>query len=148
MTTISVDTSVLLSIFKGERAGSEWLEFLQGLAETKSLIVSSIVVAEIRSFFSNDAQCMKALQSLELRHSMLEEESALLAGKIFLSYRNEGGLRPTILRDFLIAAHASTQADALATKARGISGRTSPRSDCSSLRKYGSRQDSRRGVDS
>ena len=83
MTTVAVDTSVLLSIFKGEKTGSEWLEFLQGLAETKSLIVSSIVVAEVRSFFPNDTQCMKALRALELRHSVLEEETALLAGKIF-----------------------------------------------------------------
>ena len=119
MTTIAVDTSVLLSIFEGESAGSEWLEFLQGHAETKSLIVSSIVVAEVRSFFSSDAQCMKALRALELRHSLLDEESSLLAGKIFRVYRNEGGPRTTILPDFLIAAHASAQADALATEDRG-----------------------------
>ena len=119
MTTISVDTSVLLSIFKGEVAGQRWLEFLQGLAETKNLIVSSIVVAVVRSFFSSDAPCMKALRALELRHSVLDEESALLAGKIFRAYRNEGGPRTTILPDFLIAAHASTQADAFATEDRG-----------------------------
>jgi predicted nucleic acid-binding protein len=119
MTTIAVDTSVLLSIFKGEAAGRRWLEFLQGLAETKNLIASTVVVAEIRSFFATDAQCMKALRALELRHSLPDEESALLAGKIFRSYRNEGGPRTTILPDFLIAAHASTQADALATEDRG-----------------------------
>jgi len=119
MTTISVDTSVLLSIFKGEAEGQRWFEFLQELAETKNLIVSSIVVAEVRSFFSSDAQCMKALRALELRHSILEEEAALLAGKIFRSYRSEGGPRTTILPDFLIAAHATTQADALATGDRG-----------------------------
>jgi len=119
MTAIAVETSVLLSIFKGEAAGQRWLEFLQGLAETKSLIVSSIVVAEVRSFFSSDAQCMKALHALELRHSLLDEESALLAGKIFRAYRNEGGPRIAILPDFLIAAHASIQADALATDERG-----------------------------
>jgi predicted nucleic acid-binding protein len=119
MTTIAVDTSVLLSIFKGEKSGYDWLQYLQGLAETKSLIVSSIVVAEVRSFFPNDTKCMKALSALELRHSALEEKTALLAGKIFRSYHKEGGPRSTILPDFLIAAHASTQADALATEDRG-----------------------------
>jgi hypothetical protein len=119
MTMIAVDTSVLLSIFKGEKKGSDWLELLQRLAETKSLIVSTIVIAEVRSFFPNDAHCMKALGALELRHSILDEKSALLAGKIFRAYRNEGGPRSTILPDFLIAAHASTQADALATEDRG-----------------------------
>jgi len=119
MISVAIDTSVLLSIFKGEKEGAEWLEFIQVLAETKSLIVSSVVLSEVRSFFPTDVQCMKALRALELRHSVLGEEAALLAGKIFRSYRSKGGPRTTILPDFLIAAHASIQADALATVDRG-----------------------------
>ena len=119
MISVAIDTSVLLSIFKGEKEGAEWLEFIQVLAETKSIIVSSVVLSEVRSFFPTDVQCMKALRALELRHSVLGEEAALLAGKIFRSYRSKGGPRTTILPDFLIAAHASIQADALATVDRG-----------------------------
>ena len=119
MISVAIDTSVLLSIFKGEKEGAEWLEFIQVLAETKSIIVSSVVLSEVRSFFPTDVQCMKAFRALELRHSVLGEEAALLAGKIFRSYRSKGGPRTTILPDFLIAAHASIQADALATVDRG-----------------------------
>ena len=119
MISVAIDTSVLLSIFKGEKEGAEWLEFIQVLAETKSIIVSSVVLSEVRSFFPTDVQCMKAFRALELRHSVLGEEAALLAGTIFRSYRSKGGPRTTILPDFLIAAHASIQADALATVDRG-----------------------------
>jgi hypothetical protein len=53
------------------------------------------------------------------RHSALTEESANLAGKIFRDYRGAGGPRTTILPDFLVAAHAATQAGSLATDDRG-----------------------------
>ena len=119
MTIIAIDTSALLSIFKGESEGEAWLDLLHTLSQTKSLIVSTIVLGEIRSFFPNDTACMKAIQSLDLQVSELDKDSSLLAGKIFREYRAQGGPRSTILPDFLVAAHAVVQANALATLDRG-----------------------------
>jgi predicted nucleic acid-binding protein len=116
---VAVDTSVLLTIFKGEPSGELWLECLQSAAESATLVISSVVLAEIRSFFPSDDACHKALRNLDLRHSPLAEDAAMLAGKIIRSYRNAGGPRKTILPDFLIAAHAATQAQSLATEDRG-----------------------------
>jgi predicted nucleic acid-binding protein len=119
VSAVAVDTSVLLAIFKGESTGERWLECLQTAAEAASLLVSSVVFAEIRSFFASDTACRNALRELDLRHSALSEEAANLAGRIFRYYRKEGGPRTTILPDFLVAAHAATQADSLATDDRG-----------------------------
>lgn len=119
MNTVAVDTSVLLSIFKGESKGELWLGCLQSASEAASLVISSVVFAEIRSFFPSDQACREAARDLDLRYSPLNEESANLAGRIFRDYRKQGGPRTTILPDFLVAAHAVTQAGSLATDDRG-----------------------------
>ena len=119
MSAVAVDTSVLLAIFKGETRGELWLACLESASEAASLLLSSIVLAEVRSFFPSDDACLEALRDLGLRHSPLTENGSLLAGKMFRAYRREGGPRTTILPDFLVAAHAATQADSLATEDRG-----------------------------
>lgn len=119
MSAVAVDTSVLLAIFKGEPSGEKWLDILQSAAASGAVVVSSVVYAEVRSFFPSDAACRSALDALDVSHSPLSEESATLAGRIFRVYRKEGGPRTTILPDFLVAAHAATQATVLATEDRG-----------------------------
>ncbi len=119
MNAVAVDTSVLLAIFKGEPKGELWLECLQSASEAASLLISSVVFAEVRSFFPSDDACRATLFDLNLRHSSLTEDAANLAGRIFRDYRKGGGPRTTILPDFLVAAHAATQAAALATDDRG-----------------------------
>lgn len=119
MSSVAIDTSVLLAIFKGEPKGELWLDCLQSAAETATLVLSSVVFAEIRSFFPSDDACRSALRALDIRHSPFNEEASMLAGKIFRAYRDEGGPRNTILPDFLVAANAAMQADVLATEDRG-----------------------------
>jgi predicted nucleic acid-binding protein len=119
VSAVAVDTSVLLAIFKGETRGELWLACLESASEAAALLLSSVVLAEVRSFFPSDDACLEALRDLGLRHSPLTENASLLAGKMFRAYRREGGPRTTILPDFLVAAHAATQADSLATEDRG-----------------------------
>jgi PIN domain len=69
VSAVAVDTSVLLAIFKGEPKGEGWLECLQSAAERATLLVSSVVFAEVRSFFPSDDACRKTLRSVDLRHS-------------------------------------------------------------------------------
>lgn len=116
---IAVDTSILLSIFKGEQDGSAWLSKLQAAAPANRLIVCPVVVSEIRAYFKKDVDCQNTLAALGITMSPFSEQSALLAGSIFGKYRQNGGPRKTILPDFLVAAHASKQASLFASTDRG-----------------------------
>jgi len=62
---------------------------------------------------------LKDLDRLHINYDPIIPAAAYLAGQIFLRYRREGGPRLHLIPDFLIAAHASIQADRIAAVDRG-----------------------------
>lgn len=78
-----------------------------------------IVFAECSIGFPSSATAIKQFESLQIVFDPIKQESAWLAGQTFLKYRKEGGPREHLIPDFLIAAHASMQADRLAVVDRG-----------------------------
>lgn len=116
---LAVDTSVVLSILKGENEGTSWLARLQAEARVHDLVASAVVWAEVRAFFGNHRECQLAFDALQIGFGAIDESAALLAGDIFRQYRKAGGSRAAILPDFLVAAHAAIHATALATTDRG-----------------------------
>ena len=118
-TMLAVDTSVILSILKGEDQGALWLARLQDEASTRDLVASAVVWSEVRAFFGNHRDCQMAFDALKIGFGAIDESAALLAGDIFRQYRKAGGSRSAVLPDFLVAAHAAIHATALATTDRG-----------------------------
>ena len=116
---LAVDTSVLLSIFKGEAEGAAWLARLQTEAISRPLIACAVVWAEVRAFFPDDASCRNAFSALGIQFSESDETTAVLAGGIYRNYKRKGGNRSALVPDFLVAAHSATHATALATTDRG-----------------------------
>ncbi len=64
-------------------------------------------------------EALAKFDSLCIAYDPITPAAASLAGQVFLRYRREGGPRTHLLPDFLIAAHASVQADRLAALDRG-----------------------------
>lgn len=115
----AVDSSVLLAIFNGEPEGQAWLQVLMQARREGPLVVCDVVYAEVAAAFPAEEVLQEALRKLGTAFEPLSAAAAWQAGMTFRSYRDAGGPRERLVPDFLIAAHATTQADRLAAVDRG-----------------------------
>lgn len=123
----AVDTSVLIAIAKGEANAGRWADLLAGAGAEGEVIVCDIVAAELFALFLDEEKFQRTLGGLGITFRPTSIEAAKLAGRIFRSYRSEGGPREHLIPDFLIGAHAQRQADRLAAIDRGYLRRYFPR---------------------
>lgn len=115
----AVDSSVLLCILRRQSGWDAWRATLSHAAEEGSLALCPIVFAECSIGFSSVDEALVKFDSLCIGYDPIMPATAYLAGQTFLRYRREGGPRQHLIPDFLIAAHASVQADRLAAIDRG-----------------------------
>jgi len=60
------------------------------------------------------------MRALGVAFDACDQESAAIAGEAWKRYREAGGPRGAIVSDFLVAGHALSRADRLATRDRGF----------------------------
>jgi len=75
-----------------------------------------LVYAEICGHFAGQGECDQFLADTEIRVESLTREASFLASLAWRAYRRRGGRRVRILPDFIIGAHAQTQASQLLTR--------------------------------
>ena len=123
----AVDTSVLIAIAKPESDAHSWIEILAKAQGEGDLVICDVVAAEYYALIQSEELFRESLAGLGISFSATSLESAQLAGSIFKRYRRAGGPREHLIADFLIGAHAQTQADQIAAMDRGYLRRYFPR---------------------
>jgi predicted nucleic acid-binding protein len=124
----AVDTHVLLDILiPNESFFEASLASLEEAASKGSLVVCDLVYAELCIHFTAQAECDRFLEENQIRVEPLTREAHFLSGRIWRTYRQQGGKQTRILADFFVAGHAQLQAGQLVTRDRGIYRKQFPR---------------------
>ncbi|HFQ13774.1 MAG TPA: PIN domain-containing protein [Gammaproteobacteria bacterium] len=117
MNGVFVDSCVLLDLFTNDVNWAGWSEkILEKYSQTNSLYINSIVYTEVSIGFNKIEEVEKAMDGLGIKVLEMPREALFLAGKVFLKYRKNKGIKASPLPDFFIGAHASVSGFELITR--------------------------------
>lgn len=103
-----VDTNVLIDVLENDPDWADWsLAQLQAQSRVHRLVINPIVYAELSLTFSAFEVLDEVLNDMELPVLEMPRQALFLAGKAFVKYRRNGGVKNNVLGDFFIGAHAA-----------------------------------------
>jgi len=103
-----VDTNVLVDVLENDSDWADWsVSQLQAQSKVHRLIINPIIYAELSLTFTSVEVLDQVLDGMELRVLDIPKPALFLAGKAFLKYRRNGGVKHNVLGDFFIGAHAA-----------------------------------------
>lgn len=114
---ILVDTNVLLDIVTNDATWADWsIETFKRAVAGGPVVINPVIYAEFSARFERMEQVDQFLEDAGIELTNIPRESLFLAGKAFLDYRRQGGLRTGVLPDFFIGAHAHVSGLPLLTR--------------------------------
>jgi predicted nucleic acid-binding protein len=114
---ILVDSNVILDVWDPDPVWHAWsIGQLQNQSLLHQLTINPLIYSEISVSFATIFDLDKKLEGLEISVLNLPRRAAFLAGKAYLQYRRQGGVKSNVLVDFFIGAHAAVLGCPLLTR--------------------------------
>jgi len=102
-----VDTNVLIDVLSDDPAWREWsVAILARRSGLGALFISDITYSELSPLFASAHSLDTATAGLGIVLQRIPRQALYVAGQVFKQYRRLGGIRPNVLADFFIGAHA------------------------------------------
>jgi len=123
----AIDANVLLDVLiPNDEFFGRSLRAVDEASSQGSLVICDLVYAELCIHFESQDECDEFLGTTEIRVEPLGRAAHFMASRIWREDRLQGGPRSRILADFLVGAHAQTQANRLLSRDRGFYGKLFP----------------------
>lgn len=112
-----VDTNVLLDVLEDDPKWGDWsVQQLRAQAQVHELFINPVIYSELSLAFDSVEATDDALDGMGLTVQELPRPALFLAGRAFIKYRREGGVRTNVLADFFIGAHAAVLSCGILTR--------------------------------
>jgi predicted nucleic acid-binding protein len=112
-----IDSIVLLDLMTDDKRWADWSQVqLEQATSAGPLIINNVIYAEISTRHSTVEAVDAMLRDLDIDLVVIPRTALFLAGKAYLRYRANGGVRTGVLSDFFIGAHAAVERLPLLTR--------------------------------
>ena len=112
-----VDTNVLVDLLADDPEWADWsVHQLRTQAKIHQLAINPIIYSELSTTFSSVEALDQTIDDLGLHMVQMPRAALFLAGKAFVRYRRQGGVKLNVLGDFFIGAHAAVTASSILTR--------------------------------
>ena len=103
-----VDSNVILGLFLDDPDWADWSETtLTKCGDQNRLFINIVIYTEVSIGFKRIEELEKAIQMASFQMLGIPKEALFLAGKSFIQYKKNRGLKSSPLPDFYIGAQAA-----------------------------------------
>jgi hypothetical protein len=112
-----VDINVLLDALEDDPTWADWsIRQLRSQAQVHELLINPVICSELPLAFDSVKAVDETIESIGLTFQELPRPALFLAGRAFVQYRREGGVKSNVLPDFFIGAHAAVLSCGILTR--------------------------------
>jgi len=114
---VIVDTNVLVDVLEDDPDWADWsIGQMRELSKIHEFAINPVIYAELSLTFDAVEDLDAVVTDLELKFLEVPRPALFLAGKAFVRYRRQGGVKTTVLGDFFIGAHAAVMGCPILTR--------------------------------